>query len=336
MIGLVCPPGSEKAWTARVARTLTRAEYPGTAVEWHGVVYEVRDAAPLPDGGTRYRLAPWEEGHAIRRLERYDAVTEEIRQTERRDHRRDRDRRRLTILLAPLAGLAPAEIQKKWERGFGAPAVGLTIASAAALLVAGFLGLVGALMAIAGATLPLPIWLAPPAPVALYLAIESGLRLASAVGAGEPMGTLAAALGLALWQAFQEPTGSRRGAAGAAPPDDVEKDARRRDLARVLEPALALLPPADQEILARRFDFDPIKWGRRSAWAILAAVVLNAAWMFGAVAEPGDVLGETLWSLPGLYLGVEQIRRLRTLARGLPAGSVLGAVVRRFTRDLLA
>jgi len=120
---LVCP--LPKAWAPRSARTLTVAEHPGTAVEWEGRLYEVRDAAPTPDGGMRYRLLPWEDRHAIRRMERYDAVTEEIRETERRDRRGDLAKRQLSLLLAPLAGLLPGEIQKKMERDFGAPAIAL-------------------------------------------------------------------------------------------------------------------------------------------------------------------------------------------------------------------
>lgn len=200
---LACP--APKSWTPRAARTLTSSEHPGTAVEWEGLLYEVRDAIPGADGGIRYALAPWEEKHAIRRMERYDAVTEEIREAERRDRRRDFEKRRLSILLAPLAGLLPGEVQKRMERDFGASAVLMTTASALPLFIVGFLGLVGVIVGMAGATLPLPSWLAPPAPLAVYLFGESALRLSSAIGSGEPMGTLWAALGLAAWQAARRP-----------------------------------------------------------------------------------------------------------------------------------
>src|SRR5262245_56167599 len=157
-----------------------RAEHPGTAVEWDGRVWEVRDAIPAADGSIRYRFAPWEDRHAIRRMERYDAVSEEIREIEHRDRRRDDEKRRLTILLAPLAGLLPRDVQKRMERDFGAPAITMTISSAAPLFVVGFLGLVGVLVGMVGATLPLPGWLAPPAPIAAYLFLESAARLMSA------------------------------------------------------------------------------------------------------------------------------------------------------------
>jgi hypothetical protein len=189
---------------------MTRAEHPGTAVEWDGRVWEVRDAIPAADGSVRYRLAPWEERHAIRRMERYDAVTEEIREVERRDHRRDSEKRRLSILLAPLAGLLPRDVQKRMERDFGAPAIAMTISSAAPLFAIGFLGVVGILIGMAGATMPLPRWLAPSPVIAVYLFLESAGRLMSAVASGEPLGNLGIELAYALARAGQNTSAAGR------------------------------------------------------------------------------------------------------------------------------
>ncbi|MGE5412861.1 MAG: hypothetical protein ACM3NW_01700, partial [Syntrophomonadaceae bacterium] len=254
---LVCP--ASKSWTARAPRTLTSAEHPGTAVEWDGLLYEVRDAEPLQDGGMRYGLAPWEEAHAIRRFERYDAVTEEIRAGERRDRRRDVSKRRASILLAPLLGLLPGETQRRMERDFGAPAAAMTVASALPLFVAGFLGLFGALLRIAGGRLDFPAWVAPPVPLSAYLLLESALRLASAVAMGEPAGTLAAEL---VW-AIVRP--KRNAATAPSPPAAEPGDAHDRELFGVLEPVLALLSPAEQDVLVRRFAFDAIGRGRSTA-----------------------------------------------------------------------
>lgn len=160
----------------------------------------MRDAIPAADGTIRYRLVPWDDRHAIRRMERYDAVSEEIREIERRDRRRDYDKRRLAILLAPLAGLLPRDVQKRMERDFGAPANAMTIASAAPLLVVGFLGLFAFLAGMAGATVPLPGWLAPPLPLAMYLFLESAARIMSAVASQEPLGSLPVELAWALYR----------------------------------------------------------------------------------------------------------------------------------------
>ncbi len=324
---LVCPVS--KSWTARVPRTLTSAEHPGTAVEWGGLLYEVRDAEPLEDGGMRYGLAPWEEAHAIRRIERYDAVMEEIREGERRDRRHDLAKRRASILLAPLLGLLPGETQRKMHRDFGAPAVAMTVGSALPLFVAGFLGLFGTLLRIAGGRLDFPAWVAPPVALSAYLLLESALRLASAVAMGEPVGTLVAELVFAL-------AGPKRKRAEGPPPPAVEPDdAHDRELFGVLEPVLALLSPAEQELLARRFGFDALGRGRSTAAVLLAAAALNTVVSVSAFGAEDGALAALFWSLPAAYLVVEQVRRWRAFARGRPAGSVLGALVRPFARPLL-
>ncbi len=303
-------------------------EHPGTAVEWDGLLYEVREAEPQPDGGMRYCLAPWEESHVIRRAERYDALTEEIRENERRDRSGDVARRRLSILFAPVLGLLPGETQKKMERDFEAPAVAMTIASALPLLVVGFLGVFAALARLAGGSATLPTWLAPPTPIAVYLFVESALRLASAIAAGEPMGTLAAEIAAAL--------APRRASAAMPPPGEPDADAERdRELFGVLEPVLALLPRADQDVLVRRFGFDALRRGRATAAFLLAAAVLNTAVSASMFGSRESVAAELFWSLPAVFLAVEQVRRWRAFARGQPAGSMLGALVRPFARPLL-
>jgi len=312
-----------------VPRTLTSAEHPGTAVEWDEFLYEVTEAEPRADGGMRYALAPWEDRHAVRRAERYDAVTEEIRSAERRDRSRDVARRRLSILFAPVLGLLPGETQKKMARDFGAPALAMTIASALPLLVIGFLGVFEALAGLAGAAAALPAWLAPPAPVAVYLLVESALRLASAVAAGEPMGTLVTEVAAAL---KRKPAGASR---TPAPDPDVEAE-RDLELFGVLEPVLALLPRRDQDVLVERFGFDALRRGRATASVLLALAVLNTAVSVSAFGASESVAAGILWSLPALCLAVEQILRWRTLARGRPAGSVLGILVRPFARPLLS
>lgn len=318
----------------RSPRTLTAAEHPGTAVEWAGRLLEVLDAAPSPDGTIRYRLTAWDDRHAIRRLERYDAVNEEIREAARRDRSLDAARRRLAILLAPLAGLLPGDVQRKMERDFGAPAVAMTVASATPLFLVGFLGLFRHLVGVAGGSLALPAWLAPSLTIAAYLFLESAVRLGSALAAGEPMGTLPGALVEALWRALRRP-GDARPAAPASPLPPEEADARDRELLHVLEPILALLAAQDQERLVRRFRFDAIRWGRRTAAVLLALAALNVAFALAVVGEPGGLAGGILWNLPAFYLAVEQIRRFRELAEGRPAGSVLRRLVRPFAKPLL-
>ena len=183
---LSCP--LSKGWDARTARTTVRSAHPGTAVAWEERIFEVRAAEPRPDGGMRYRLAPWEEGQAIRRFERYDAEAESGRETGRRDLASGIRKRRWSILLAPLAGLLPGSVQKAMEHEFGAPALGMTISSALPTFAIGFLGLFRHLLGLAGGSVDWPVWLAPPFVIALYLFGESALRLASAIASGRAHG----------------------------------------------------------------------------------------------------------------------------------------------------
>src|SRR5437868_14882535 len=73
-----------KGWTPRVEKTLTSAEFPGTAILWEEAYYEVVLAEGLPQGGVRYVLEPWREHHAMRVTERYDAESEAQRIEENR------------------------------------------------------------------------------------------------------------------------------------------------------------------------------------------------------------------------------------------------------------
>jgi hypothetical protein len=331
-IELSCP--FAKAWTARSGKTLSSAEYPGTAVEWDGRIYEVLGADPMPQGGMLYRLGPWPDHHAIRRLEHYDQVSEELRAADRRDRRADEGKRRLALLLSPLAGLLPADIQKKMERDFGARALAMTIASAVPLFFIGFLGLVAFLVQNAGAALDAPAWLAPPLPVAAYLFGESALRLASALAGQEPMGSLPVVFAVTLWRSLRRPRARRpTGAAGTAA---VLDEQGLQDRFQVLEPALAFLSAGEQEVLAGRFGFDAVRWGRITAAVLLAASVLNALVSLSAFGAGDGIVWSVIWLLPVGYLAVEQLRRFQALGRGEPAGSILGRLVRPFARPLLA
>ena len=148
-VHLTCP--APKEWRARRAGSQTRAPHPGTAVRWQERLWEVVEALPLADGGTRYRLAPWESSHAIRTIESYDAESEQARAGVRAFRRDAVRRRRLAILFSPIVGHAPGRVQKAMESEFGAPAAAMTIVSAIPFFVWGVLGLISFIAGIAGA-----------------------------------------------------------------------------------------------------------------------------------------------------------------------------------------
>ena len=103
----------------------------------------------------------------------------------------------------------------------------------------------------------------------------------------------------------------------------------------MLEPLLALLPPADQETLERHFAFDPQRWGRRTSLFILLFAGANVLISIAAFRSGTDVFLDFAALVLGGFLIVEQILRRRALAEGKPAGSVLGALVRPLARPLL-
>jgi hypothetical protein len=329
---LVCPVS--KGWDARTARSPVRAAHPGTAVGWEERLFEVLGADPAPDGGMRYRLAPWEDGQAIRRFERYDEESERGRAIARSDVSSGIRRRRWSIALAPIAGLLPGSVQTRMEHAFGAPSLAMTIASALPLFVAGFLGMFRHLLAVAGGALDWPVWLAPPLPVALYLFGESALRLASAIAAGEPMGSLPVVVAHAAWMEARGESRSEKLESRTA--TDADRAQAVHDRYRVLEPLLALLPSAAQRDLAGRFGLDAVRWGRITAWILFAVGTLNALAALGMLAAGRGSLADFLGLAVGVALAAEQVSRLGRLARGEPAGSILGALVRPLAAPLFA
>ncbi|MFY9551414.1 MAG: hypothetical protein WAU32_09715, partial [Thermoanaerobaculia bacterium] len=300
---LLCPV-SKVSWAPRREKTLTTAAYPGTAVEWGGLLFEVRRAEPLADGGMRYVLAPWEEGHAIRRLERYDEQSELARARTREDLVSGVRKRRLSILLAPLAGLLPGAVQKDMESEFGAPSIAMTISSALPLFVVGFLGVFERFLGGLGAGLGLSGWLTPPGPIALYLFAESALRLGSAIAMGEPMGSFPVVFAYQAWREAREP---KPAAGQAAAPEDAARDAS--DRFRMLEPLLSLLSPAEQEVLIERFRFEPVRWGKLTAAILLLLAGTN--FLVALVNLAAGAFGPTdfVWLVAGGFLSWEQIRR---------------------------
>jgi hypothetical protein len=327
---LVCPV-SKDSWTPRLEKTLTKAAFPGTAVEWGGRLFEVRRADPLPEGGMRYALTPWEEGHAIRRLERYDEDSERGRGRAREDTASRIRRRRLSILLAPLAGLLPGAVQTDMESEYGAPAIAMTISSALPLFIVGLLGVFQRLLDGLGGGLGLPGWMTPPGPLAVYLLGESALRLGSAIAMGEPMGSFPVVVAYAAWREAREPG---REPGEAASPSDAAREAY--DRFRLIEPLLSLLSPSEQETLADRFRFEPVRWGKLTAKILFLVAGSNFAVAIINLAAGAFNPSDLFWLLAGGFLSYEQLRRLHRLSARRPAGSILGALVRPLARPLLA
>jgi hypothetical protein len=325
-----------KGWRSRSPATPTSAEHPGSAVRWEDEFFEVLEVRPLGGAAVRYVLAPWDERHAMRVVDAYSEEAEAVRGLARDDVARRSDRRVYLLLVAPLAGSLPAHVQERLEHEYNAPGRLLSLASALPLWVVGWVSLILLLASSMGGGDSVPTTLLV---FGVYLLAESTARLVVCVLQGRPIGTLAGTIVYEVWRSLGR---AKARVAGRPVPREkavweVDSDAAQDVLDRyhLLEPAAGLLPAGDQVLLAERFGFDGIRWGRTSAIFLLVMFgPLAAASVHGAFSafEPSDI--PRLAVFGGIV--AEQAVRLKKLAAGRLAPSVLGFLVRPFARPLLA
>jgi len=327
---LECAQG--KGWHARQHGSQTRAEHPGTAVQWDGQVYEVFAVEALEATAVRYRLIPWDHRHAIRRIEPYDGLAEQARAAHRAHLEAGVTKRWLSILFSPVLGHLPGAVQKRMEHDYGAPSIAMTVASALPLFALGFTVILASRIGSFTGTAIVPEWMLEHPGLFTYLTLESALRLYSAFVMSEPMGSLA---GWSLYAAAAElrkpsspPTPAPK--SRTAPPEGA-----LRDRYTMIEPLLAFLPENDQESLERHFAFDPLRWGRLSAGLILFVAGANVAISIFAFLTRTDGFLDFAVLVVGGFLIWEQIGRRKRIREGRPAGSVLGLFVQPLARPLL-
>ncbi|MRR11182.1 hypothetical protein EG835_01535, partial [bacterium] len=285
-VRLVCR--HPKSWTPRRNAERGTALHPGTAVRWEDDLWEVVAAADHPAGGARYELAPWDDQHAIRVLLPYDETSEAERAADVRDVRRRRAAGWLALVLAPVSGLLPGRVQERLEVELGIRATTLTLASVFVPMAAGTYALLMTLAAGFGAGLRLggPAF-EPLLPLLTYFLPESLLRLGVAMGQGRPAGS---ALGLPLY-ALARLTGLLEGAERTRATAAPGEERRLADRFLMLEPLLSFLPVPEQEVLRDRRSFEPVTWGKRTAWLLLAYPGLTApAQLANLVTRGGGLL----------------------------------------------
>jgi len=318
-----------KGWTARAPKALHRAEFPGTAVLWDDVLFEVMAVEALPNG-VRYTLAPWPDMHAVRVSERYDDATEERRVAEwRAAHARERHRRTAN-LFGLLTGHLPAIVQEHLASEVGIVPNRLTLLSCLPELVAlGFAAttIVQAVMD----NRPIP-WLAV---AGVLFGIDALVRLFFVMTQNRPIGSPAGLFVYGIWFAL---FGRQR---GAVSPFAVEKgrdvrflpppeDVAAHDAFHMREPLITLLTPAEQERAAERFGYDFRRSARTVAAMILAFAILGVITSICTLTW-GMSVSALSSLLVAATLAVEQIVRLAALRRE-PAGSILAPLARPFVR----
>ncbi len=321
-----------KSWTARKPAGRGLPLHPGTAVRWEDDLWEVVAAGETPEGGIRYDLRPWDEQQAIRVLLPYDETSEAEREADARDVGRRRAAGRLTLLLAPVAGLLPGRVQDRLEVELGLRATILTISSTLAPMAVGTYALLMLLASGLGAGVQLGGPAAGPLlPLLSYFLPESLLRFGVAMAQGRPVGSI---LGLPLYLLA-------RAAGLVAPPPtprgtkEPGEASRLADRFQMLEPLLSFLPAREQQHLTLHHGFEAVTWGKRTAWLLLVYPGFTAPAQLASLLTREGSLLDVLLLVATVLLAVEQVSRLRKLSRGEAAPSVLGHAVRPFAAPLL-
>jgi hypothetical protein len=316
-----------KAWTPRAPKTLTTAEFPGTAVLWEERYFEVVDAEPLPQGGVRYVLEPWREMHAMRTIDHYDDAHEAERLDNHRAQLARETKRKSANALSVLAGHLPAGVQEEIGRELGIIAPRLTIISALgvyAVVIALVMWIVSGMMS--HTPRPLPVYL-----VTGYLFIETSLRFGTAWLIGRPAGS---AIGVAGYLIYYFTVADRTRAVSPFAREkgmvvtitDTPADRVQSDALLMREALVTLLTPADQARVAARFGYD-----YRHQSTIVAMLIL----FFAAIGVATSLhRGAVISFVAALVIAVEQLYRL-VILRSRPAGSILGIAARPFVRKLL-
>jgi hypothetical protein len=176
---IVSSPRFDLGWRAVEGKT------PGTAVVWRGQPFEVADRFEAGQG-ERWVLRRWDQTTAMRGVFKLDA--ESIREIAERSvaEARGRQVRRLTHLLLPVLGLAPARLQKHWADEWGFNGERATKLSAVFEMLVGALGIVQIAAAAFGGDFFMPPVLAYPGPLLFAFGVA---RLALVFADGEPVGS---------------------------------------------------------------------------------------------------------------------------------------------------
>jgi hypothetical protein len=315
----------KNGWQARVEKTFTSPEHPGTAIFWDETIYEIVAAEGQQQGGVRYVLEPWRDVHAIRVSERYDEEREAHRFAEHEASIRREQQRKGATLISFLAGHLPALVQEQMASELGMFAHRMTMMSILTVfivIVTLFYGM--ASQAIAG--LPVHPW-----QIILtgYLMMETGVRFHMAWSQSRPMGSLGGVLVYSIAYA----AGWKRGMASPLQESkghalyirEEDEDMRLRDAFHMREPLVTLLPAAEQARFAERFDYDYRRHSSPIAWIIL---------MFALAGAYTSLRSGSIFSLLCAgAIAVEQLMRLAAFGRG-PAGSVLGVLARPLLKRL--
>jgi hypothetical protein len=321
-----------KGWTPRTPKTLTHAEFPGTAVFWEEQFFEVVDVETLPAGGVRYLLEPWRDEHAIRTTDRYDAESEAARLEAHRAELVRQTKRTSTNLFGIFTGHLPGVVQEHLGRELGTNPSRLTMLSAAALfLTCGPMVIYCVGLNFGGEALPIPMWFFF---VLNWWTVESLFRFNFGFASSRPIASLEGYIGYGIFYALApkrpdrlSPFASEKGTSTKAVRFDfAPPDVALQDALIMREPLVTLLPPAEQLQIAERTGYDYTRKSKSTAIYILFVAVIGVVSSWISMRSGRSFSAFTSLVVAG-WLVVEQCMRLASFHKG-PAGSILAFFVR--------
>ncbi|MBW3670701.1 MAG: hypothetical protein KY432_03410 [Acidobacteria bacterium] len=317
-------------WVARREADNVHREFPGTCVRWEEEFFEIVSIEQLPVG-VRYGLAPWSESHTMRTVVDYDEPSELKREEDRLAESSRQSKAAGFSLFAVVTGLLPADTQLELERELGVSATTATFVSAVIPFLIGGASLIFLMASsFGGNPFGLPSWLYL---VGIYFWIEAMIRLGVVLGQSRPVGSFPIVM---IWEILAALRGKRP--LRAPQPKlkwELDEATLDRDAFVQREPFLALLSPAEQQLMADRYGFDWSTNGKKSAWVLLSFAVFVAAVAATDVVRGDSGAGDVVTVLIMGYLIWEQIVRMQRIGAGRPAGSLLGVFVRPLTKKLL-
>ena len=313
-----------KGWTPRTPKTMTSAEFPGTAVLWDDQYYEVISADALPAGGVRYVLDKWRDEHAIRD---FDAYSEESEAHLLADHETATRQRRHSFLArcsAMILGHLPGHVQERIANELGLfPARMTLISLIPSILLMGTCVWLYVDSRLKLTPSPVPVWLWM---FAVFMLVDSATRFLIAMSQNRPAGSLPGILGYALYALA---TGKRKAPPKLAPPP-VPEEIAQMDSVEWRTWMFTLLPTNEQVALAQRYDYNYRKESYAVAAGILAVGIVGVLSSLPKINTAPGLLSLAVATL----ITIEQILRLRAFKQG-PSGSIFAILVRPFVKDLL-
>ena len=180
-------------WVPHSAGDFARAEHPGSAIRYHGQIYEVMRVEETAEGGYafRYRLRPWDPQYVIRHLVDYTLEAQRDAAESDQEMARAERLRSLILWLFPIAGFAPDPLQREWGKKTGLSLTLISFGSALFGLAVAFL-MRGSLEDTRFVY------------VIYYLALESFARLLWIAVHHRPRGSLLLTLPYLLWQRLKQ------------------------------------------------------------------------------------------------------------------------------------